>query len=346
MPHRLKKKGIWTEIAIAGVIVVWLSYFIIKSSFFEIWYEFTRRHESWELDEATAILFAAAIAGTFLAIRHIFLLNKVMRQLEDANRTIAEQAAIKSRREKLVSLGQLAGGLAHELNNALQPVLGLSSFIARNLKKHGDETSLEYMEIIQNSANHAHNIIENVLMFSHEKSAVFSRYNAFDILSQAIKFCRDMLPSTVVFEISGLPEDMMEDLPFVFMDCDKTGIFQIFVNILKNASDAMDKKGTIHISFKMDRMPSNNKIPTISVTIRDHGCGMNKETLERIFDPFFTTKDVATGTGLGLAAVHGLISQHNGKITVDSTPGEGTTFTLFFPVIMNSQMELADADED
>lgn len=335
MPARIKahfrrrRKQLVIEAAIAAAIVVLISTVLIHESFFEKWYHFTRNHEDWELDEVLPVLVAVFFAGTVMAIRYIFILGQMANDLEDANVSITEQAAVKSRQEKLSALGGLSSGLAHEVNNALQPVLGLGGFVRDGLRDAGNERHLEYMEIILDSAAHARNIIENVLAFTHEKSEDLVQYDAFGILEEAVTFSTKILPSTVVFDISGPPRQ--KDGKTLYIDASRTGLFQIFINILKNAADAMESKGTVKISFLRGKMLGSLNTPAAIVRIADTGCGMDEETALRIFDPFFTTKDISEGTGLGLSTVHGIMEQHKGGIEVESAPGKGTVFTLYFP---------------
>ena len=117
------------------------------------------------------------------------------------------------------------------------------------------------------------------------------------------------------------------ELPLV--SCNPQELQQVFINILMNAAQAMDEFGEITIRTETDN-------DTVLVQIEDTGQGIAKEDLDRIFDPFFTTKDIGRGTGLGLSVSYGIIQKHHGTITVDSTPGTGTTFTITLPVEGNS----------
>lgn len=245
--------------------------------------------------------------------------------LEAANLRLLQN----QQQEKLAALGKLSAGMAHEINNSLQPILGLGDLIKNNLEKGNNQKHLGYMNIIMDGALHIRGIVDNVLTFSRQKDLKIETHPAMDLISDALEFSISMTPSTVIFHVTNF----WKNGPFPYsMDFDKTSLIQIFMNIIKNASDAMDAKGTINIDITQGTMPKKQKTEALVIKISDTGPGMSKELQKRIFDPFFTTKEVDKGTGLGLSAVHGLIEKHSSAIEVDSILGEGSTFTLYLPI--------------
>ncbi|PCJ70388.1 MAG: hypothetical protein COA62_07265 [Rhodobiaceae bacterium] len=331
--QKRENKEIAIDLGIALVILVVVSSYFIVHDVFERWIAYTQQYEQWELDEFFAIFVALLITGVVLACRHIFVLGELLRDLEAAHKHIALQASIQTQQEKLAALGELSGGMAHEMNNALQPVLGLGELVRDGLKESGNQNHFEYMELILGSAAHAHLIIDNVLNFTRDKNIEMTRHDAFEILLETLSFSKSIMPTMIVFNISSPDENEARG---VFLECDKTSLIQIFVNITKNAADAMDGEGTIDISLTQGAMPHSPYTPAVCISISDTGCGMDERITKKIFDPFFTTKDMSEGTGLGLSSVLGLVKMHDGEISLRSTPGVGTTFTLHFPTIRNN----------
>jgi signal transduction histidine kinase len=141
------------------------------------------------------------------------------------------------------------------------------------------------------------------------------------------------MPKGIQCQWSGL-DDLEKEDERLMLRCNDTCLRQIILNLLKNASDAMEGSGevTIHVKRCNKGECLENAIPALCIEISDTGCGIDEETKQRIFEPFFTTKDISEGTGLGLASVYSLMQQHDGDVKVESELGKGTTFTLVFPV--------------
>jgi signal transduction histidine kinase len=326
----IKERELQNEAVIASVVIVALSYIIINTDVFETWYHYSRAHETWELDELLGCLFAVLFVGASLAVRHVFVMRRLMHDLKVANQRILEQNLLQARQEKLAALGELSSGMAHEISNALQPMMGLGPFIRTHLEEAQNKKHLGYMELILDSAGHIQGIIENVLSYTRDKSTEMLPYEAYEVIGEALKFSTAILPSTLFIETTQAPNPSARPL---ILECNKTGLTQVFANILKNASDAMEAHGTIRISLTQTWMPEFPHEPAICIKIADSGRGMDRETMEKIFNPFFTTKDLSMGTGLGLSVVHGLVRQHRGCITVQSAVGEGSTFSIYLPVL-------------
>ena len=329
------KKGIFFELIFLTILVFLLSHFMIAHDYFEKWHEYTRLHENWELDEWTCILISLLFASFILAQHRLYMIVKMHKRLKETNQRLLEKELEECRQKRLVTLGNMASGLAHEINNALQPALGLGEFIRDDLEKNGNEKHLAYMNTILDGANHAHGILENILQFTHEKAITFEELEAAPLLARSVKFCSDMMPPKTETLWHGL-DNIEAPGEQLYMRCNTTSVSQILFNIMKNASYAMDKPGTINIRINRDKIESeeNTEIPALRIEISDTGCGMNEETMQRIYDPFFTTKDISEGTGLGLASAYTLMQQHKGEISVRSALEKGTTFTLLFPVIV------------
>jgi len=232
--------------------------------------------------------------------------------------------------QKLEALGQLAGGIAHELNNLLQPVMTFSSLTLKSLPKGTRES--EYQANILDSSRRAREIIRNILTFAHGGEPTAELADVRLATRAAVRFARDLLPATIsIHESCG-----NDPVPAFF---NWTEFSQVFVNLLTNAADAMEQQGTITVHLEV-REIADREAESLSVTpgvfavatVTDTGRGMDKVTLGRIFEPFFTTKPVGQGTGLGLAIVYGIVRRWQGAISAESELGQGTTFRVCIPV--------------
>jgi len=173
------------------------------------------------------------------------------------------------------------------------------------------------------------------LIFAREKSLEYEALDAFKILPDAIKFSTDVLPSSVVVNVSFDVET--DNHEAIYINVNRTGFYQIFYNMLNNASAAMDNQGAIDISLALDVIPEAPHEVALRVDIKDTGCGIDPDIQSKIFDPFFSTKDISEGTGLGLPTVYALVEQHGGCTVVNSIVGKGTVFSLYFPIVEKSK---------
>jgi signal transduction histidine kinase len=219
--------------------------------------------------------------------------------------------------QKLEALGTLAGGIAHDLNNTLMPILALSELLMQKMPRGSGER--EDLETVVQASRHGRDLVRRILAFSRHQQVAKARADLAAITREALQLLRPTIPAMVLIS------EQIEDVRLILADPGQ--IQQVVVNLVTNAAQAIgDHIGTITVSLSQ----SGN---FIRLRIADTGCGMDAETRDRIFEPFFTTKNVGEGTGLGLSVVHGIVSNHGGLIEVSSQPGEGTEFTIFFPVL-------------
>lgn len=306
--------------------------FAVHADLYEKVYHFTRDYEAYELDEFLCFLSAILVVFSFLAVRYIFVLRRLTRELRQANEIIRKHNEVQNQKEKLAALGQIASGLAHEISNALQPTIGLGGYIKESLRSQGKVKHSAFMDVMIDSAHHAQQVIDNVMAFAQSKAIILTPHPASEAFQEAISFAAERMSSTIRIEMHGL--DSLEDNKGkpLFIACNRTALTQIFLNILKNASMAMSHEGVIRIDCHPScSLMDGRKARSISLSITDHGCGMDEMTAQKVFDPFFSTKDASEGAGLGLPVVYGLMQQHKGDIGVTSKIGKGTTFTLTFP---------------
>ena len=251
---------------------------------------------------------------------------------EDIYRRIQDETHLKLVRSvKLASLGQLSAGIAHEINNPLTAVLSYSSLL---LEKAQTEKDKRWLEIIVSETMRCRNIVAGLLEFARQSppEIVISQVNG--IVERAVS----LVEHKESFHNIAIRQSLDPDLPRTKIDREQ--IYQVLTNLIINAGDAMEGKGTLTVGSRVHTIESNvsDSRHFIEISIEDTGCGIPQENLERIFDPFFTTKGPTVGTGLGLSICFGIIKRHGGNITVRSAAGEGSTFTIHLPA------EREDAD--
>jgi PAS domain S-box-containing protein len=230
--------------------------------------------------------------------------------------------------QKLESLGTLAGGIAHDFNNIISIISGHATVMAGKLKEHSPVRPP--LQTIINAADRGSAIVRQILTFASKSEADFRSLHIQELVSELVKMLRVTFPRTIEITYSCPP-----DLPQVWMD--PSQLHQALLNLCINARDAMSGVGKLAIDTVLiegrdiaARFPAAEGKRLICIRVSDTGVGMDDKTRDRIFEPFFTTKGRQQGTGLGLAVVYGVVKAHKGFIEVDSRPGRGTTFSLFF----------------
>ena len=229
--------------------------------------------------------------------------------------------------QKMEAIGTLAGGIAHDFNNILTSILGYSE-LAKIRTHKGDDVTSE-LDQIHKSGNRAKALVKQIVTVGRrqdqEQRPIQLRY----VVNEALKLLRAALPSTIEIQ-----EAISKDTSIIHADPNQ--MHQVVMNLCTNAGHAMREKGGIlevklkNVSItepEMDLKPG----PYLRLTVKDTGYGMKPEVTNRIFEPYFTTKEIGDGTGLGLSVVHSIVVTHGGEIIVDSKPGEGSTFHVYFP---------------
>jgi PAS domain S-box-containing protein len=233
--------------------------------------------------------------------------------------------------QKLDALGTLAGGIAHDLNNTLVPVLGLAKLTMGRLAEGSRERA--NLAMILTAGERARDLVRQILAFSRKDTPTRRAIDFAALLRELLKMLRSSLPATVAID------EAIDDVPQVLAD--PAQLHQIVVNLIVNAAQAIgDQMGTITV--RLDVAPAGTLgtlAPVVHLSVSDTGCGMDAATEQRIFEPFFTTKAVGEGTGLGLSVVHGIVAGHGGRITVASTPGEGARFDILLPAISDEEID-------
>ncbi len=222
------------------------------------------------------------------------------------------------RSEKLASLGRLAAGVAHEINNPLTGVLTFAHLMKE--KPNMDGQDLQDLDLMIHETTRAAEIVRGLLDFARERAVIKEPLNLNEVIVRTIRLIRNQK----LFERIAIEEDLANDLPDI--EGDMNQLQQVLLNLSLNACEAMPTGGTLNIRTRSEDRG-------VMVRLADTGCGIQPEHLERVFDPFFTTKPVGKGTGLGLSVSYGIVQQHGGTIEVDSQPGRGTAFILVFPAL-------------
>lgn len=266
-------------------------------------------------------------------------------QLTDTNVQLKKEIEVRKRIEKqrseletqlfqlkkIETIGTLAGGIAHDFNNILTPIIGYTDMALEEIPE--DSTLRFDLEQINIAAVRGKDLVQQILTFSRDVNVEKKPVKLDQIVVEVINLIKSSLPHSIEIKKSI-------DSGIGIILADPVHIHQIIMNLCKNAVHAMKNRGGI-LDIKVDSVlvdqqttkKINNLKVGIYVRIRlsDTGHGMDRRTKERIFEPFFTSKEVGSGTGLGLSVVHGIVSNYNGAITVDSTPGKGTLFTIYLP---------------
>ncbi len=234
---------------------------------------------------------------------------------------------------KMEAIGTLASGIAHDFNNIIQAIMGYTELVMDDLPV-GSPAHCNLVKVM-NAARHSGDMVRQILTFSRRSEAEAKAIDIVPIVKEGLKFLKSAIPSTIEIE-----ENIQPDLGMILGD--PTQIQQVLMNLCVNASQAIKgDKGTILIELEEVNLDNNfaGYNPPLAagkhirLAVSDTGSGIPSNIMSKIFDPYFTTKVAGEGTGLGLSVVHGIVSSSNGAITVNSDPGKGTTFSVYFPLV-------------
>jgi two-component system NtrC family sensor kinase len=255
-------------------------------------------------------------------------IGALAQSFNDMTRQLAETQRQLYQSEKLASIGRLAAGVAHEINNPLTGVLTYSSYLLK--RASGQPEIKDDLEVIVRETKRCREIIKGLLDFARPSPPEKRRSDINEVINRSVRILQNQLARHHI----KLEQNLAPDLPPVNIDVDQ--MQQVLVNLLLNAKDAMaEKGGTLTLTTSrahLEKAPNPPPAPHgVQIQVRDTGCGIAPENLPKIFEPFFSTKG-QEGNGLGLAIVWSLLEKHNGKITVESEVGKGTTFRIVLPV--------------
>jgi len=273
--------------------------------------------------------------------------------LEEKNRKLAEEIQQRKKTEeeknrmeaqllqsqKIEALGSFAGGIAHDLNNILYPIIINTETLLEETDP-GDAFH-EMLEQTLQAAYRQRDLVKQILSFSRQGVQKLTPVHMTPLLEKTLGFIRSTLPSTIEIRQSV-------DAPSDIVLGDSIQIQQVIMNLCKNAADSLEmQQGIIEVNLAGVCVEGHPALPEmkpgeyIRLTVKDTGHGMSPETMARIFDPFFTTKTVGKGSGMGLSVVHGILKKHGGHITFESEEGKGSMFTVYLPLIRQDSVSSA-----
>jgi PAS domain S-box-containing protein len=234
--------------------------------------------------------------------------------------------------QKMEAVGQLAGGVAHDFNNILTAIIGYGNVLQMKMKT--DEPLRHYVDQVLSSADKAATLTQSLLAFSRKQVLNPRPVSVNEIITRAGRILQRILREDIELRIKLADEDMT-------VMADSVQLEQVLMNLAANAMDAMPDGGVLGIESRKAELDGHDpqmhdfrRLGTYAlVTVTDTGVGMTEKVREKIFEPFFTTKETGKGTGLGLSMAYGTVTQHGGRITVESDAGKGSTFSIYLPVI-------------
>jgi len=281
--------------------------------------EHSGEKRQWKPDEQT---FAIAVA------------NLISMQLAQVERQELEEQFRQT--QKLEALGTLAGGIAHDFNNILAAIISFAE-LAKMDNPANDELHENLNQILK-AGNRATSLVRQILWFSRQQKQTRRTIQLEPVIKEALGLIRATLPATIEID-----SHLDKNLPDVLADGSQ--LHQVVMNLCANAAHAMrEQHGQLRVelaALQVDDSGTSTNLELrageyVRLTISDTGHGMDETTRKRIFEPFFTTKSPGEGTGLGLSVVHGIIKGHDGIITVQSTPGQGSSFTILLPAVRST----------
>ncbi len=250
----------------------------------------------------------------------------LFKRMKTAYNDLKEAQEQVIRAEKLASLGKLSASIAHEINNPLAAVLTYARLMTKLIRRgrfNPDrfDDILIYLQTIENETSRCGDIVKNLLAFSRQSKMKFENWKIEEIIDKTLLLIAHDLQMKGII----LQKNIHEDTPEIF--CDYRQIQQALLNLFINASDAMSEGGVLTVATE-----DSDRNGFLKIIISDSGSGISQEELRNIFEPFFSTKEEGKGVGLGLSVTYGIITEHKGRIEVESELGVGTTFRIYLPV--------------
>jgi len=266
------------------------------------------------------------VAGIFLAALTFVTTRKLLQKLaaSDKQASFLDEKLVQS--QKLASIGELSAGIGHEINNPLAIISQETEWMQHLVKRIGEGDSKGITELqdslkeVLHQVDRCREITQNLLDFARRKEPVYQEVNVNKLIDDLSR----LVEKEAVLHHIEIRRDFQKDLPLVHTDA--PSLRQVVLNLLTNATHAVQKDGQIRIATKSSQNGS------VDIIVADTGCGIPKDHLTKIFDPFFTTKPEGKGTGLGLSLCHGIVDKLGGRISVSSEVGKGATFVVTLPI--------------
>jgi len=296
-------------------------------------------------DSTLSVLGACFIASSVFAINRTAI-QRANAEIEERKHAEEKKLMLETQlhqAQKMEAIGQLAGGVAHDFNNMLSVVIGNTELIM--MQQQLDDEAQEQLEAIRYTVTRSAALIRQLLAFARKQTVIPEVLDINQTVSDIMPMLHQLIEANINLE--WLPGEVFDRIML-----DPSQMDQVLTNLVINARDAISNIGNITIetrSITLDKtfcvdqedMASG---PHVMLAVSDNGCGMNKEVQDQIFEPFFSTKQ-GQGTGLGLATIYGIVKQNSGHIKVDSHPGHGTTFKIYFPIYESQEIFEAQTSE-
>jgi len=289
----------------------------------------------WNHVKKSGDVFAVEVLLTTVQVGGTTQLHTVLRDLTEHKQAEEKHKNLElqlRQAQKMEAVGQLAGGIAHDFNNLLQVICGYSELLSMDIGP--DHPAARTVEEIDKASQRGKKLVSQLLAFGRRQVMQPTHLNLNEVVEPLLQMIRGLIGEHI--EMNFIPED---DLGRVWAD---SGLIeQVLMNLCVNARDAMADGGVLTIKTEnilidskyVQVHPWSAEGRYVLLSVRDTGTGMDKQMLGRIFEPFFTTKKTGKGTGLGLSMAYGIITQHEGRISAYSEPGEGTVFKIYLPVV-------------
>jgi two-component system NtrC family sensor kinase len=256
--------------------------------------------------------------------------QKLMRAFDNMAETLRETQQELLHKEKLASMGQLAAGVAHELNNPLGTILLYSNVVYKEIPE--EDPHREDLQMVIDETNRCKTIVRNLLDFARQNEVLIQPTALEDLLEKLVSEQQERP------EFRNIAIKLQLDSSVPEIQADPLQLRQVFTNLMNNAVEAMEAKGggTLTITTRLAPLGQG-----VRVSLSDTGVGISEANRAKLFTPFFTTKPIGKGTGLGLAIVYGVVKMHQGQIQVQSEEGQGTTFTITLPLRLGAALASA-----
>lgn len=295
---------------------------------FELLYDLSRAREAWEVDEVVLVLFVSPLLLVWFALRRWREARREFQLRRERERELAQA-------QKLEALGRLAGGIAHEVNNLLSPVMmGIGML---RLDASVSESSQNYLDAMLEGTSRCKNLVAQILNYSRGLVVETVKLNFKESLQTALELVRPNLPKGIKIDT-----DVSDDVGYI--EFSMQGVISVVLNLLTNAADAMGGTGTVamrlcEVHLDEAKMVTTGKLSAgsfIYLQVTDSGSGIPEKVVGQVFDPFFTTKPIGQGTSLGLSLVYSLVTRARGEIEIESSEA-GTAFHVYFPKVAAPQ---------